>query len=63
MNMEEGSIRIFPKMERVKEENAVHILWLTTAGVIEGRYQLANIRSERRQSECLMKFYWLGYRV
>jgi hypothetical protein len=50
-NMAKGSVRTFPKWEGGTLENGVQICWLTTAGVMLGRHQIANIR----RSECLMK--------
>jgi hypothetical protein len=55
MNMAKGSIRTFPKWERGTVENGAQISWLTTAGVMLGRPQLANIR----RSECLMRKFFV----
>jgi hypothetical protein len=35
-------------------ENGVQKCWLTAPGVLQRRHQLANIRSKRRRSGCLM---------
>jgi hypothetical protein len=48
MNMAESSIRIFPNLEKGTVENGVQICWMTTAGILQGRHQMAKVRGKRR---------------
>jgi hypothetical protein len=62
--MAKGSTRALAKIKRGTVENRVEIPWLTAAGVLQGRQQLANVRGKRRRSQWLMTiFLYFGYRI
>jgi dGTP triphosphohydrolase len=56
MNMAKGSIRILPKLKSRTAENGIQLCWLTAAGVLQGRHQLANVRGKRRNDR-VMNFF------
>jgi len=51
---------IFSNLKIITVECRVEISWLTTAGVLKERHQLAKIRGERELSERLMNFILVG---
>jgi hypothetical protein len=52
--MAKGSTMKLAKIKRGTVENGIEIHWLTVAGVLRGRHQLANVRGKRRRGEWLM---------
>jgi hypothetical protein len=45
-----GSIRIYPEWKKHTVANGTQTCWLTTAGLLYGRYQQKDIRDKRRQN-------------
>jgi len=64
MIMAKGPIRKLAKIKRGTVENGIEMRWLTAAGVLQGRHQLANVTGKRRRGEWLIKnFLHFGYRI